>query len=328
MSLRRETVRVGPGEPQRVDRYIADTWSVLSRSQLKARAALISVNGSLVKPSRLIKEGDRIELAWEESEAPNLKPENIPLEIVFENERVLVVNKAQGMVSHPANGNWDGTLMNAVLGYLGSTQSDVFSPPMPGLPGQDSNPSGRAPSPAALRPGLVHRLDKDTSGIIILAKDPDALEFLCAQFRERQTKKQYLAIVRGRLSKPEGQIENFLMRDPRERKRFTVSPSEGKHALTLYRQIRGFSGYSFMSLFPRTGRTHQLRVHMRELGCPILGDPIYGKPDPSFPRASLMLHAYRLKIRLPGEAEPRIFRADLPERFQAILLRLEKSFNN
>jgi len=290
----------------RVDRFVAECWKILTRSQLKARAARILVNGKAAKPSRPVLPGDLVEVSWTEAALPDLAPESIPLDILFENDRVLVVNKPQGMVTHPGAGNWSGTLVNAVLGYLGASQSSRFAP----VAEQGSE---------SLRPGVVHRLDKDTSGVIILAKDPEALEALAIQFRERRAKKQYLAIVRGEPKPPEGSIDTLLARDPRNRKLFAVSQKGGKRALTLYSVLSRKSGYSLVSLRPRTGRTHQLRVHMRHLGCPILGDPLYSKPDAGFPRASLMLHAYRLKITLPGESEARVFRAPLPERFSRFM---------
>lgn len=293
----------------RVDRFISECWKILSRSQLKARSANIFVNEREVKPSRIVNCGDIVELAWSEAPNPELVAEDIPLDILFENDRVLVVNKPQGMVSHPANGNWSGTLVNAVLGYLGSRQAAAF-----GTPAQDQ---GRA-----FRPGIVHRLDKDTSGVIIVAKDPEAQEFLSAQFRDRETKKQYLAIVRGKPEPAEGSIDTLLARDPGERKRFAVSQEKGKRSITHYKILACGKGYSLMSLRPRTGRTHQLRVHMRYKGCPILGDPIYGRPDPHFPGATLMLHAYRLKIVLPGEVDPREFCAPVPLRFMQIISKL------
>jgi 23S rRNA pseudouridine1911/1915/1917 synthase len=293
----------------RVDRFVAECWKLLTRSQLKARDARILVNGKAAKPSRPVLPGDLVEVSWTEAAAPDLAPESIPLDILFENERVLVVNKAQGMVTHPGAGNWSGTLVNAVLGYLGEGQSSRFAPI-----------DGR--SPGSFRPGIVHRLDKDTSGVIILAKDPEALEALALQFRERRVRKQYLAIVRGDLQPSEGSIDTLLARDPRNRKLFAVSATGGKRALTLYKVLSRKAGYCLVSLRPRTGRTHQLRVHMRHLGHPILGDPLYSKPDPRFPAASLMLHAYRLKIILPGESEPRVFRAPPPERFSRFMAAL------
>jgi 23S rRNA pseudouridine1911/1915/1917 synthase len=308
-SARTERVQVAEGQSMRVDRFVAECWKILSRSQIKARQAVISVNGKEAKPSRLVIPGDRVEVSWSEAVNPELKPENIPLNILFENDRVLVVNKAQGMVCHPANGNWTGTLVNAVLGYWREVKPADFAPT------EGNNAEN-------LRPGIVHRLDKDTSGVIILAKDPEALEALSLQFRERIARKRYVAILRGVPKALEGSIDTLLARDPRDRKRFAVSQSGGKRALTLYRVLSQKGGYSLVSLGLRTGRTHQLRVHMRFLGCPILGDPIYSKPDARYPQAGLLLHAHTLKITLPGESAPRVFRAPLPGYFKQMIAQL------
>jgi 23S rRNA pseudouridine1911/1915/1917 synthase len=167
----------------------------------------------------------------------------------------------------------------------------------------------------------VHRLDKDTSGVIIVAKNPRAHEALAAQFRARTVAKRYVAIVQGRLPAPEGRIEARLARDARNRKRFTCVVTGGRTAATRYRTLRYVgpapSRYALVLLAPRTGRTHQLRVHMKHIGAPIVGDSLYGKPDPALPGATLMLHSRSLRIVLPGEDSPRVFSSPLPERFLA-----------
>jgi 23S rRNA pseudouridine1911/1915/1917 synthase len=167
----------------------------------------------------------------------------------------------------------------------------------------------------AFRPGIVHRLDKDTSGVIIAAYNDHALAFLSDQFKNRKVRKCYGALVRGSLTVPFGFIETHIIRDPRDRKRFTISPDQGKSALTRYRVIRSWGTHSLLLLRPHTGRTHQLRVHLRHIGHPILGDPLYGIPDPRFPGVSLMLHAKSLRLILPGDQEPRTFETSLPQRF-------------
>jgi 23S rRNA pseudouridine1911/1915/1917 synthase len=169
----------------------------------------------------------------------------------------------------------------------------------------------------------VHRLDKDTSGVIIAAYDDETLAFLSDQFKARRTKKIYVALVTGIPRKTEGWIETRIARDSRDRKKFAVSPDKGKAACTRYRVIRAWNGYSLLLLRPKTGRTHQLRVHLRHLGCPILGDPLYGKPDSRFPQASMMLHAKSLSLVIPstGAAIPgeyTAFTTPLPERFREL----------
>jgi 23S rRNA pseudouridine1911/1915/1917 synthase len=281
--------------PLRLDRYVAENIALLSRSQLKSRCVEAKVNGKVVKISRLLKGGDRLELNWAESEPLDLIPENLPLNILYEDANVVLVNKEQGMVVHPGAGNRRGTLANALLfrRLCLNGETKLSSP--------------------EVRLGIVHRLDKDTSGVIIAAYNNEALAFLVAQFKNRQTRKTYVAIVQGTPKESSGTIETCITRDPRDRKRFTVSANKGKPALTSYRVLRSWGAYSLVLLRPRTGRTHQLRVHLRHLGHPILGDPIYGAS--SARNATLMLHAKSLRILLPGDTEPQTFRAPLPPRF-------------
>jgi 23S rRNA pseudouridine1911/1915/1917 synthase len=280
----------------RLDRYVAEYLKLLSRSQIKAKSLEGRINGKKVKISHLVKAGDLLELSWAAPDPTDLIPEDIPLDILYEDERVVVINKAQGMVVHPGAGNYGGTLANALL----------FRRRIRGLEGE------------GFRPGIVHRLDKDTSGIIIAAYDDDALAFLSDQFKTRQVRKTYAALVKGVPLEKEGLIETYITRDSRDRKKFSVSrDNKGKAARTRYRLVRAWDGYALLLLRPRTGRTHQLRVHLRYLGCPILGDPLYGNKDPNFPGATLMLHAKALSLTLPGHAngDCRTFRTPLPQRF-------------
>jgi len=291
----------------RLDRYIAEKLCLLSRSQIKARELEALVNGKAVKISRIVKNNDKIELSWHETQPVNLIPENIPLDIIFENSRAVVINKPQGMVVHPGAGNWQGTLANALyhrrfeLCHL----------------------TGSAAAPEGLRPGIVHRLDKDTSGVIIAAWDDEALAFLAEQFKYRKARKTYIAIVSGIPKEKKGRIEAFIARDPKERKRFTVS-DKGRASLTLYSVIKTWQSHSLLLLRPKTGRTHQIRVHLRHLGHPVAGDTIYGFTDPVFQNAGLMLHSRSLAITLPGETEQRFFKAPLPGRFTKMIKLLTK----
>lgn len=309
----------------RADRYVADELRLLTRSQIKARGALFFVNGKPAKVSALLKGGETLVVEWTEEASPDLVPEELPIELLYEDDKVVVVNKSQGMVTHPGHGNRRGTLANALLWRLVPAED----------PAGAANPAcvtspARAASPA--RAGIVHRLDKDTSGVIIAAKDAETQAFLAAQFKDRSTKKEYLAIARGQPPALEGRIENRLGRDRRDRKRFAIvgkvddAAAGGRIAVTDWKVLAVYGPFVLFSLRPRTGRTHQLRVHLASLGMPILGDPIYGKPDRDFPGASLMLHAYRLRIRLPGNAEPSLFKAPLPERFRRLLALLEKRY--
>jgi len=284
----------------RLDRYICENLCLLSRSQIKARDLKARVNGKDVKLSRRIKHGETLELSWEDAPPLNIVPEDISLEVVYEDERCVVVNKAQGMVVHPGAGNKQGTMANALC----------FR----------KLHSGNETAVAGLRPGIVHRLDKDTSGIIIAAYDDEAHAFLAQQFKTRNVKKTYIAIICGTPKEKKGRIETNIARDPRDRKRFIVSHT-GRSALTFYKVIKSWQNYSLVFLRPRTGRTHQLRVHMRHLGFPILGDPVYGFKEKHFPDASLMLHSKSLEITLPNETT-RVFSSPLPQRIKEIINKL------
>jgi 23S rRNA pseudouridine1911/1915/1917 synthase len=294
----------------RLDRYVAEELKLLTRSQLKTKLLGARVNGKAAKLSRAVKPGDQLELLWADPEPPALLSENIPLDILYEDELVVVLNKAQGMVVHPGAGNHSGTLANALLyRRLGRA----------GLPCAVSSNA----IPYNCRPGIVHRLDKDTSGVIIASYDDAALAFLSDQFKARTVQKTYAAIVRGTPREAAGLIDTRIVRDSRDRKRFAVSADRGKSALTRYRTLRSWGAYSLLLLRPRTGRTHQLRVHLRHLGHPILGDPVYGAPDKRFPKAALMLHARTLVITLPGRDAPSLFKAPLPERFKEFIAAMD-----
>ncbi|MDR1788061.1 MAG: RluA family pseudouridine synthase [Treponema sp.] len=283
----------------RLDRYIACEAGLLSRSQIKARSLKALVNGIPQKISHIVKKGDLLDLSWDDAPPLDLIPQDIPLRVLYEDDRVIVVDKAQGMVVHPGAGNREGTLANALL----------FRALRRGA---------SAPGPAA-RPCIVHRLDKDTSGVLIACWDEAALECLAAQFRARTVRKTYAALVAGTPGDASGVIDARIARDKRSRTRFMVStaPEKGRAALTRYRVARSWGTHSLLLLRPRTGRTHQLRVHLLSIGHPIIGDPIYRGPGPSFPNATLMLHALRLGITLPGADAQSVFRAPLPARFRA-----------
>jgi len=330
----------GEGAAFRADRYIAEVLGLMKRSQLKAREAEIAVDGKPAKLSRLLKNGERLAVEWSPEPPGDLIPEDIPLSIVYEDSRVLLVDKAQGMVTHPGAGNHTGTLANALLFRLNASRqagpAGAAEPRPQSAAGAPSAELQSAAVPEALLParaGIVHRLDKDTSGLLIAAKDAATQAFLCAQFKDRTAHKEYLAICRGVPVPLSGRIENRLVRDPRNRKRFCAagpagadSAPRGRLAITEYRVLYRYGNYCLVALKPKTGRTHQLRVHLAGLGTPIVGDPIYGHPDPVLPGATLMLHAYRLRIRLPGEAEARLFRSPLPQRFKTLLAGLEGRF--
>ncbi|MCL2211412.1 MAG: RluA family pseudouridine synthase [Treponema sp.] len=288
--------------PLRLDRYVSENLRLLSRSQIKARSLKASVNGKEVKISRLVKEGELIELVWDDQPPLELVPQDLPLDILYEDDQCVVINKSQGMVVHPGAGNRQGTLANAL--YFRRINKNVNEA-------------------KSMRPGIVHRLDKETSGVIIAAYNDEAHAFLADQFKSRKTRKNYIAIVQGNPEEIKGRIETFIARDPKDRKRFTVS-ANGRSAFTAYKVIKNWENYSLLLLRPRTGRTHQLRVHLRYIGSPVLGDPVYGNPDSLFPDVSLMLHSKSLAVTLPGETEEKIFTAPVPDRFIAVIEKLDR----
>lgn len=292
----------------RLDVYLVDRLKLSSRSQLKERIIEIRLNGRKVKASHQVIPGGELEVFLRPLEEPQFTAEALPLHILYEDSRVIVVDKPAGMVVHPGAGVHRGTLVQGLL-YHVKTLRDTFPE-------------------EAVRPGIVHRLDKDTSGVLIAAKNPKALEFLATQFRNKKVEKTYLALVRGNPVKGEGYVRGKLVRDPRNRKRFRMVEGEaarGKSMETWFRVLQRYEGYAFVLLKPRTGRTHQLRVQMQAMGCPIIGDPVYNQrgklPKGGIP-LRLYLHAFSLKITLPGEQTPRTFYSTLPLDFKDALRKL------
>ena len=281
----------------RIDKYISDFRKIMTRSQLKQRNAVFLVDGKEVKYSHRISINENIKINFSDYIEMEILPEKIDLDIIYEDDNVIVINKSQGMVVHPADGNYSGTLVNGLLFYLKNHRKNFESEPV--------------------RPGIVHRLDKETSGVIIVAKNIETHEFLSRQFRERTTEKKYIAVVKGKISDKEGTIETFIARDSINRKKFTASKSVGKKAVTDYRVLKEFENFSVCMIKIRTGRTHQIRVHMSHIGHPVLGDPVYSRKDSIYPDATLMLHAYMLSINIPGRGEMQ-FTAPLPDRIKQL----------
>lgn len=286
---------------KRLDQFVASVPDGMNRSRLKAVEKEIFVNGKNQKLSFKVKSGDKIKILWEENLPTKFEPENIPLEIIYEDENVCVINKRQGMVCHPACGNWNGTLVNALLYHWGKNSINELNP-------KDSSKSEIL---ANRRPGIVHRLDKETSGIIITAKNPQTHEFLASQFKNHKSiQKEYIAICIGRPPQKIGTIKTQIIRDPKKRKQFkaTLDENSGKFAETHYKCLACYGNYSLMRLRIKTGRTHQIRVHLKFINCPILGDSIYSKKDKNFPNASLMLHSKSLKIKIPPSSKTENFK--------------------
>ncbi len=287
--------------PQRLDRFLGARLPELSRAQAQRliKQGRVTVEGRLPrKTGLLLTGGEHIEIRIPPPVEGRLQPESIPLDVIFENRDVLVVDKPAGMVVHPAAGHAEGTLVHAALAH---------APEMEGVGGEK-------------RPGLVHRLDKDTSGLIILAKNDRTHRFLQEQFRSRAARKTYLALTDGHPPTPEGRIEAPIGRDPAHRKRMAVVPAhKGRAAVSEYRTRQRFAQHSLLEVRLITGRTHQIRVHLAFLGCPVAGDTVYGRRRATLPLQRHFLHAFRLSILLPGEAAPRTFEAPLPAELQSVL---------
>ncbi len=292
--------------PTRLDKFLVAHMPEFSRARLQGLIAdgFVSVNGRVAQKSgQFVDAGATVTVRVPPTAPAGLVGENIPLEIVFENDDLLVVNKPAGMVVHPAAGHDSGTLVHAVLGY---------EPDLEGIGGEE-------------RPGVVHRLDKDTSGLIVLAKNERAMRWLTEQFKDRQVEKTYLALVDGAPPTPTGRVEAPIGRDPRERKKMAVvQPEKGREAVSEYKTLERFAKHTLLEFHPHTGRTHQIRVHCAFLGCPIVGDTAYGRRKLSLELGRHFLHAYRLKITLPGETHPRLFEAPLPEELALALERLRQ----
>ena len=290
--------------PERLDKFLVELLQEFSRSRIQALIAdgFVDVNGHAAKKAgQTLESGFNVTVRIPSPAPTDLIAENIPLDIVFENDDLIVVNKPAGMVVHPSAGHASGTLVNAMLGY---------DPDIEGIGGEE-------------RPGVVHRLDKETSGLILLAKNERAHRWLQDQFRLRKVEKIYLALVDGKPPTPSGRVEAYIGRDPSHRKRMAIVPeSRGRESISEYKTVESFTNHTLLEFHPLTGRTHQIRLHCAFLGCPIVGDEVYGRKKSSVVINRHFLHAYRLKIILPGEKEPRNFEAALPDELEFVLTSL------
>jgi 23S rRNA pseudouridine1911/1915/1917 synthase len=303
-SLKQNRIRlVVPKEAskRRLDRFLAGELPQFSRSRIQQliRAGLVKLNGKKARPRDLLRTNDQVDLTEPPPDKIDNQPENIPLDVLFENDDLIVINKPAGMVVHPGAGHREHTLVNALLHHC---------PILSGIGGKE-------------RPGIVHRLDKDTSGCIVVAKNDETHRELSAQFAARTVEKIYLALVAGKLRKSSGVIEEKIGRHPVDRQRMSVASSRGRSAKTEYRTMRSADGMSLVECKLHSGRTHQIRVHLHHLGHPVLGDKVYGpKPSKNFSRQ--MLHAWKLGFRHPRTREWKRFEAPLPDDFERALSKL------
>lgn len=290
---------------KRLDIYLSGAaGGELSRSFIQKLIAdgMVRVNGeTTARASYKVKAGDLIAMQIPCMDLPAAAPEPINLDIYYEDQDVIVVNKPRGMVVHPAAGNYSGTLVNALLYHCRD---------LSGING-------------VMRPGIVHRLDKDTSGLIMAAKNDQAHSGLAGQLKNRQVKRRYLALVHGRLKEGSGVIDAPIGRDPTNRKRMAVADKNAKQAVTYYRVLERYPGYTYLRLRLETGRTHQIRVHLAYIGHPVVGDPKYGPARPHFSLEGQFLHAAVLGFKHPRTGEYLEFEAPLPGDLQEVLVKLQ-----
>lgn len=291
----------------RLDVYAAGLPGILSRAMAQRLIAggELTVDGRAARASLRLSGGEEIRYTIPPPEPAAAEPEEIPLEILYEDDDLLVVNKPRGLVVHPAAGNRRGTLVNAVLAHAGE---------LSGVGG-------------VARPGIVHRLDKDTSGVLVVAKNDAAHVGLTAQFKAHSIDRRYLALVRGRLPSSEGRVEGNIGRHPRHRKKMAVLATGGKPAVTHWRVLEELPGYTLLEARLETGRTHQIRVHLAHLGHPVAGDPVYGGQAGELGLAGQALHAAVLAFRHPRTGEELSFRTPPPADFQGALARLGRQYH-
>lgn len=307
----------------RVDAYIASNIEGLSRSQVASKDSLVLVNNKKVKNSSKIFNGDKVEFTYFQQDLEKLEATNIPLNIIYEDEDIIAINKDQGIIVHPGSGNFDETLVNALAFHLGPAYQEAFIQDISETVDEDDDEieSFKLDS---LRPGIVHRLDKDTSGSMVVAKNKESYYDLVKQFKERTTKKSYIAIAKGVFTKRRGKILTNIARDTKDRKKFKTCPEdEGKNAETTYVVLKQYEGFALLRINIHTGRTHQIRVHLSSINHPVLGDPIYSNTSKKFRNATLMLHAIKLDIKHPKTGERINFVSPMPERFKTILKGLQ-----
>jgi 23S rRNA pseudouridine1911/1915/1917 synthase len=308
-------------EGKRLDVFLSEKLS-LTRTKVKDMIdnGHVLIGGKIPKPSIKVKNFMKIDGEIPAEEPLTLKPQEIPLEILYEDEYFLSVNKPNDMVVHPSFGHNEGTLVNAVLGYLGhegeeeslkSQVSSLKSDNQENIYKSSQNPILRKLQSANLRPGIVHRLDKGTTGVIIVAKDSKTQEMLSVLFKKRTVQKTYRAIVEGVINQKEAAIEGNIGRHPVDRKKMAVLKEGGRDASTSFKVIERLNGFSYIEAYPKTGRTHQIRVHLSHIGHPVAGDDLYGKKAKHIAERPF-LHAYRIQFIHPVKDVPIIIEAPVP----------------
>ncbi len=292
-------------EGKRLDAYLVEQMGDVTRSfvQKLIDDGHVTCNGEKVKSGLKIKAGMQFEVERPDPVSLELKPEPIPLDIVFEDQDIIVINKPKDLVVHPAAGNWEGTLVNALLSHCKDSLSDING---------------------VVRPGIVHRIDKDTTGLLVVAKNNAAHLNLSEQLKDHMIQRTYEAIVDGGIKENFGRIVAPIGRHTTNRKKMAINAKTGKPAITYYKVLERFKGHTHLQLRLETGRTHQIRVHMSSLGHPVTGDVLYGKACPLMDTKGQVLHARFLKLTHPRSGEEMIFEAPLPDYFMALLDRLRQ----
>ena len=286
----------------RLDAYIAENIKNLSRTMVKklVEDGNVLVNGCIPKVSYKVQENDEIIVNKPEAKELDIKAENIPVDVVYEDNDIIVVNKPKGLVVHPANGNWEGTLVNAIMAICKDSLS--------GIGGE-------------VRPGIVHRLDKDTSGLLIIAKNDEAHLNMSNQIKDRQVRKIYYALVRGIVHENEATINMPIGRSNKDRKKMAVT-KDGKEAVTHFKVIERFNKYTLLEVKIDTGRTHQIRVHLSEIGHPVVGDEVYSNGKNEFGVKGQLLHAKSLDFKHPITGKEMHLEVELPDEFKNVLNKL------
>ena len=298
--------QVEPSEAgQRIDRYLSEKLPDLTRSYLQKLIGegFVLQKGKPVKNGTKTLAGEQIEVTVPEAEEPEILPEDIPLDILYEDADVILVNKPKDMVVHPAAGHYSGTLVNALMYHCRDGLSGING---------------------VLRPGIVHRIDKDTTGVLVVCKNDKAHNALAEQLKEHTITRRYRAIVCGNLKEDEGTVDAPLGRHPQDRKKMAIVRQGGRQAVTHYRVLERFGSYTYIECRLETGRTHQIRVHMASLGHPLLGDEVYGRTKSPFHLEGQTLHAMVLGFQHPTTGEYVEFEAPLPAYFEELLQKLRK----
>lgn len=286
----------------RIDKFLADKLEGITRSRIQklVEDGYVTVDGHTVKSNYKLKSGQNVSVTVPDAKTADVKAEDISLDIVYEDDHLLVVNKPQNMVVHPAAGNYEGTLVNALLHHCGDSLSGING---------------------VIRPGIVHRIDKDTSGLLLVAKDDITHNGLARQIKEHSLTRKYIAIVHGKFRQDEGTVDAPIGRHPTNRKKMCITEKNSRNAVTHYKVLKRFNEYTFVECRLETGRTHQIRVHMASIGHPVLGDKTYGVKKEKYNLNGQLLHAKLVGFVHPVTGEYMEFETDIPERFKKFLNR-------